>query len=133
MIRAVPSVRVVGHAFGRPPEGGRQESFLHRVLGDVEVAVAPDEGAEDLRCQFPQQALDAGRRAHISIPLRCMAGRTSISPTRGLRHPLGDLDCPVHARAVEEVDAGQKLLASVNGPSLAILLPSCTETRLARD
>ena len=52
-----PAARVVGHAVARPLHGGRDQRFLHRVLGGGEVAVAPHDGAEHLRRQLAQQLL----------------------------------------------------------------------------
>ncbi len=43
----------------------REERLLNRVLGGVEVAIPPDERAEDLRRQLPQQVLDTRRLAQV--------------------------------------------------------------------
>ena len=66
----------------RPLRGGGEQRLLHRVLGGVEVPVAPDQRAEDLRRQPAQQVLDAltrSRRAQISRLGRRLStiGRTS--------------------------------------------------------
>ena len=42
--------------------GGREQRLLHGVLGDVEVSVAADHRAEDLRRQLAQQVLDRSVR-----------------------------------------------------------------------
>ncbi len=52
-----------------PLHGRGEQRLLHGVLGGVEVPVAPDERAEDLRRETAQQVLDAGGvRRHISVP-----------------------------------------------------------------
>ena len=61
-----------------------EQRLLHRVLARVEVPVAADERAEDLRRERAQQILDVGVRAHIS--------------GRGLVHERPDLDLAGCAR-----------------------------------
>ncbi len=58
--RQEPAARVVGNAVRGPLDGSGEERFLHRVLGGVERAEAPDQRPEDLRRQLAQQALDVG-------------------------------------------------------------------------
>lgn len=73
-----PAARVVRHPLLRPLAGGRQQGLLHGVLGGVEVAVAADEGAEDLRRVAAQQVLDRG--AHLPGAASRM-GRITTSET----------------------------------------------------
>ena len=64
-----PAPRILWDAVLRPLRGSRDEGLLHSVLGDVKVPIAPDDGAEDLGRQLPQQA------------------STSVSGMRGFRTP----------------------------------------------
>ena len=75
--RDQPAPRVVRQALLGPLERGGQERLLDRVLAVVELAVAPDQRAEDLRRELAKQALDALERRHISRPERSISGRTS--------------------------------------------------------
>ena len=60
------------------PLGGRgQECLLHGILGTGEVAVSAHHRTEDLRRQFPQQALD-GAAGHISGSGALSTSRTSM-------------------------------------------------------
>ena len=59
--RDEPGSRVLGHALLGPLHRGGEQRLLDRVLARVEPAVPADEHAEDLRRQFAQQVLDAGR------------------------------------------------------------------------
>jgi hypothetical protein len=79
-----PAPRVVRDSLVGPLECGGEQRLLHGVLAEVEVAVATDERAEDLRRQLTQQVLRAGsgRRAHISVPASFMTGRTSTAQNR---------------------------------------------------
>ena len=81
-----------GDALRRPLPGGRQQRLLHGVLAGVEVAVPPDERAEDLRRQrgaaAPPARLVLGRPLlrrpiEASSPPRAGAGRTSTSADAG--------------------------------------------------
>ena len=62
-----------------PLDARGEQRFLHRVLARVEVPVAADERAEDLRRERAQQILDFDPRRHISSPPASMTGRTSIA------------------------------------------------------
>ena len=62
-----PGLRVVGDAVGGPLHGGGEQRLLHRVLGGVEVPVAPHERAEHLRRELAQRLIHGG--AHV-ISLR---------------------------------------------------------------
>ena len=78
-----PASRVVRDALVRPLGGAGEQRFLDRVLGRVELAVATDDGAEDLRGKLPQQVLDAdvGRHPLTSpSPASSMTGRISTQP-----------------------------------------------------
>src|SRR3982074_3618509 len=77
-----PAAWVLRQALGGPLGGGGQQRLLYRVLARVEVPVATDEGAEDLRRELAEQVLDGRRRAHISSPPGSMIGRTSIAQYR---------------------------------------------------
>lgn len=59
-----PAARILRHTVLRPLPGRREQRLLYGVLGGVEMAVAPDQRAEDLRRVAVQQALDAGRVPH---------------------------------------------------------------------
>ena len=82
---------MISHARGlsgtpslRPLHRGRQQRLLHGVLARVELAVAADQHAEDLRRQAAQQVHVGGVGAHISAPLVSMSGRTSSGVKRAL-------------------------------------------------
>jgi hypothetical protein len=51
-------MRIFGDPVLGPLSGRGDERFLNGVLAGVELAVAPREGAEDLRRELAQQALD---------------------------------------------------------------------------
>jgi DHA2 family multidrug resistance protein-like MFS transporter len=53
-----PGERLVREAVLRPRAGGDEQRFLDRVLAQVELAVAADQRAEDLRRAAAQQVLD---------------------------------------------------------------------------
>jgi hypothetical protein len=57
--RHEPGSRVVRHARLGPLLCRGQQRFLHGVFAGVELAVSPDERAEDLRRELAQQVLDA--------------------------------------------------------------------------
>ena len=67
-----------GHPVGRPLLRGGEQGLLDRVLGGVEVPVAPDERTEDLRRQAAEQVL--GRIGHRWARYR---GRSSADSTIG--------------------------------------------------
>src|SRR5437868_507975 len=73
-----PAARIGRHAVGRPLHGRREQCLLYRVLALLELPVATDEHAEDLRRQLAQQVLGGGFGRHISTPLWYMIGRTSM-------------------------------------------------------
>jgi len=55
-----PAARVVRHPLGRPLHGGGEDGLLHGVLTPFELAVPPDQHAEDLRRELTQQVLEGG-------------------------------------------------------------------------
>ena len=61
-----------GHCDGRG-----QQRLLDRVLAGVELAVAADQHAEDLRRELAQQVLDRLAAGHISNPASSITARTS--------------------------------------------------------
>src|SRR5690606_28390051 len=61
-----PVERVRRNAVLRPLRGGGEQRFLHRVLGDVDVAVVPHERDEHLRRRAPQQVDNTGVRDRTS-------------------------------------------------------------------
>ena len=75
---------MIRHTLGRPLKGGCEQRLLDRVLADVEVTLAANERAEDLRRQPAQEVLDWGStvRRHISVPAVSMIGRTSTAQKR---------------------------------------------------
>ena len=84
-----PAARVIRNAVGRPLVGRGQQRLLDGVLARVELSVAPNERAEDLRRPAAQQALDVlcARRGHMSCPPPAfMIARTSIAANRALGH-----------------------------------------------
>ncbi len=77
-----PAPGALGHPLVGPLNGGGEQRLLHRVLARVEVPVASDERAEDLRREPVQQVLDARVRPHISVPPPPMSGRSSTAQYR---------------------------------------------------
>ncbi|RAO53578.1 hypothetical protein ONO86_01495 [Micromonospora noduli] len=63
-----PATRIVRYAVARPTVRGGDQRLLHRVLGRVEVPVATDQRAEDLRRQLAQQILGGSLRHRVSRP-----------------------------------------------------------------
>ncbi len=63
-----PAPGMLRHPFPRPLRRRRQERLLHRLLAEIEVAVAANEDAEDPRRQIAQQILDGSGHVHISVP-----------------------------------------------------------------
>jgi hypothetical protein len=53
-----PALRVVRQTLARPLRRSREHGLLHRIFGSVEMAVAAYHGAENLRRQLAQQALN---------------------------------------------------------------------------
>ena len=97
-----PAERVVGLALGGPRGGGGDQRLLHRVLRVGEVAVAADDGAEDLRRELAQQVLGARGRGHTSGSGALITWRTSMRLRIGAPFGPGaadacgrDLDGPV--------------------------------------
>ena len=68
--RDQPATWVLGDALIRPLERGGEQRLLHGVLGRVEVAVAADERAEDLRRELAQQVLGTGSTCAVTSPRR---------------------------------------------------------------
>jgi hypothetical protein len=62
-----PGPRVVRDAFGGPLRGGGDQRLLGGVLGGVEVAVAANHRAEDLRRQLAEQVLGLGAPVHLQV------------------------------------------------------------------
>ena len=54
-----PAFRVVGQSLCRPLHRGGKQGFLDRVFASTEVAVAPQQGAQDRRREIAQQILGA--------------------------------------------------------------------------
>src|SRR5215813_10495001 len=54
-----PTERLLRHAIARPLPGRRDHRLLHGVLTRSDVMKSPDGGAEHLRRELAQQALDA--------------------------------------------------------------------------
>ena len=100
-----PGARVVGAAVARPLLRGRQQRLLDRVLAGVEVAVAPDQRAEDLRHQRAQQVLGGRTAGHRSEAASCMIGFTSTRPNRA----KGTLAAISRARSSESTSMMSKL------------------------
>ena len=71
----------------------------------VEVAVAPDERAEDLRHQRAQQVLGGRTAGHRSEAASCMIGFTSTRPNRA----KGTLAAISRARSSESTSMMSKL------------------------
>src|SRR6266496_3532099 len=73
--------RSIRDAIYRPLHGSREERLLRCVLGGVEMPVTPYQGAEDLRRQSAQQALDVvtshGGGYASKSPMPSRIGRTS--------------------------------------------------------
>jgi len=93
--RDQPAPRVVRDAAGGPLHGRRQERLLGGVLGGVEVPVAPDHRAEDLRRQPPQQVLGLGvghgtGQSSRSV-LESASGRTSATAVAATSGGAGQL------------------------------------------
>ena len=113
-----PAERVVGHAVGRPLRRGGDERLLHGVLGVGEVAVAADDGTEDLRRELAQQALGARPAVdHTSGSGALSTSRTSIGWRIGTPFGPGAADAWAaisSARSrrldVDEPVAGEQLL-----------------------
>src|SRR5215207_7485377 len=72
-----PSPRVLGNPVAGPLPGRRLERFLGGVLARTQVAVPPQQGAEDVRRLAPPQVLEP-LPAHWSSPPGHIAGRSSI-------------------------------------------------------
>ena len=57
--------RVLGDSLLGPLERRREQRLLHGVLGQVEVAVAANERAEDLRRELAQQVLESATPSSV--------------------------------------------------------------------
>ena len=77
--RGLSGTPSVGHCSRRG-----EERLLDRVLAGVELAVAPDERAEDLRRQLAQQVLDRSAR-HGTVRRTPPAGRRAPGGPRSVR------------------------------------------------
>src|SRR5688500_5549933 len=69
----------LGHPGIGPLDGCGEERLLHCVLGSIELAEAPDDGAEDSRGKLPQELLEGGCRRHISSPASSISARISTT------------------------------------------------------
>src|SRR5439155_4606096 len=84
-----PRARVVGDAVPGPPIHGRDEGFLNRFFGKVEVAHSADEGGERPSLFLPEQALDDLANVCVcayepppGAPSTGMTSWTSTAPNR---------------------------------------------------
>ena len=84
--RDEPGPRAFGQALPRPLDRGGKQCLLHGVLARVELPVAADQHAEDLRRQPAQQVHVIGVGSHISAPEASISGRTSSGVKRALGH-----------------------------------------------
>ncbi len=66
---------------GRPLYGRREQRLLAGVLAQVKLPIAAHQRAEDLRCQLPQQVLDAPVSGHRSGLASCGTGQNSTGST----------------------------------------------------
>ena len=107
--RDQPTPRVLRQRLPRPPERGREQRLLHRVLACVEVPVTTDERAQDLRGELTQQVLDVGVRAHISSPATCISGRTSTAVSRASGMAAASIGRTLGRVALDQVEAAQEL------------------------
>ena len=105
--RDQPAARVVRHALARPLDGGGQQRLLDGVLAGVELAVAPDERAEDLRRQLAQQVLDVVVGSHISTSDGFGSGQ---APT-----PTGSPDARIPRNALSPAISAPGLLIVAAG------------------
>ena len=74
-----PPARAVGHAALGPAGCGLQQRLLDGVLAQIQLAVAAEQRAEDLRREISQQVLGVSWRGHISVPASCRIGHTSTA------------------------------------------------------
>src|SRR5258707_12406178 len=75
-----PAAGVARHALGRPSGGRGEARLLHGVLALLELTVAADQHAEDLRRELAQQVLGRVAGPHASsVPSENMTGRTSMA------------------------------------------------------
>src|SRR5512133_2052502 len=63
-----PGPRLRGNTVLRPVQRGREQRLLDCVLCSIEVTVAANERAKDLRRQLAQQVLDTGRHVQRLPP-----------------------------------------------------------------
>src|SRR5690606_27694440 len=137
-----PPARALGHAVLGPAQGRRQQRFLDRVLGCVEVPEPPCHGAEDLRSEFAKQVLDAGVHGplrHAVVSGAASTGCTSIGMFSGAPPCPGAADMTAAisiARSALSTSTirypARNSLDSGNGPSVTAGNPlSCARTILA--
>ena len=130
----------VRDAIRRPLRAAASTRLLDGVLALLELAVATDEHAEDLRRQLAQQVL--GRRVmslhHTSSwPLENITGRTSMPMPSTLASGIIAASSigPLDAVAVDQVEAAEVLLGlevrAVRDDRLAAADPD--DARSARD
>ena len=119
-----PTPGVVGHPFSRPLQRSRSQRLLGGILRQVEVAVAADHRAEDLRRQAAQQVLDlgavtGGRPSCSALEVRLMlvdrphvriGACPDVLGTGTAGEAGGDLGRPVEALALDDPVAGEYLL-----------------------
>jgi hypothetical protein len=70
-----PAARIRRDSLTWPLRRGRDQCFLHRILGGGKIAVAPSDGAEHLRCELAQQVPDrafGGLPGHTSDAGACI-------------------------------------------------------------
>ena len=66
-----PAARLGRNSVPRPALGGHDQRLLDGVLGGIEVAISPGEGAEDLRRQLAQQVFGTELRGQLLPPAAC--------------------------------------------------------------
>ena len=77
--RHQPAPGVRRQAAVGPLHRGGQQGLLHGVLAQVELVVTPNQRAEDLRRQRPQERFDARLVRHAAGPASCRTGHTSTA------------------------------------------------------
>ena len=112
-----PAPRVVRDPVGRPLRGGGEQRLLHRVLAGVELAVAADQRAEDLRRESRSRSSTSG--VPVTSPSRRRSGPGAPRPARGRPRGRGLRSRP-HGRCPSQSmrkNPARCSLASANGPS----------------
>src|SRR5690606_15997850 len=82
-----PAAGMIRHAVLRPLHGSGEQGFLHRVFRGGEVAVAPDDGGENLWRKFAQQV-----HFQKDPPVGVTTSRTSIGMFAGFPSGPGSLE-----------------------------------------